>query len=256
MDERTVSVAGQRVRYRVTGAEDGRPAVLVHGLAGSTGWWAPILPAVRDRHRLYLVDLPGFGAMRRGGGFAYREAASWLLGWQESVGLTRVDLVGHSMGAAVCIRATAARPDLVRRLVLVAPAGLRTGRGLPGHVLPLLHSGLHVRPRFAAVLARDAVRAGPRTLLRAASHLLAEDVREDLARVVAPTLLVFGERDPLVPPTVGELFRTALPSADVVVIERSSHVPMFDRPAEMARILLRFLAPDEVPVTTGEPLTG
>src|SRR5262245_60106497 len=63
--ERQVAVVGgYSVRYKVAGRE-GKPVILVHGLSGSTRWWAQNVEALAQRHRVFLVDLPGFGAMRR-----------------------------------------------------------------------------------------------------------------------------------------------------------------------------------------------
>ena len=149
--EREVAVAGARVRYRTAGAGD--PVVLVHGLAGSTRWWTPVLPALAARRAVYLVDLPGFGAMRGGlrGGLA--GAAAWLGAWMDAVGLERPALVGHSMGAAIALRVAAGRAEQLDRLVLVTPAGLPTGRSLFGYAVPLATALRHSTPRFLAVLA-------------------------------------------------------------------------------------------------------
>lgn len=93
-------VGGHRVRYEVVG--EGEPVVLVHGLSGSTRWWARNTAALATEYQVYLVDLPGFGAMRRlRRRFVLAEAASWLSAWMEAVGLQSAHLVGHSMGGYV-----------------------------------------------------------------------------------------------------------------------------------------------------------
>jgi pimeloyl-ACP methyl ester carboxylesterase len=243
---REIRLGGSPVRYEVAGG-GGEPVVMVHGLSGSTRWWARNLPALARRHRLYLVDLPGFGAMRSlRRRFVLAEAASWLSEWMRAVGLERAHLVGHSMGGYVTIRLAAGRPELVGRLVLVAPAGTTTGRSMLGHLVPLLLAARYATPAFLPVLARDALRMGPATLWRAAKDLLAEDVREDLQKIEAPTLLVWGENDPLVPPTVGELLRQEVPDSRLLVLEGAGHVPMFDRPENFDAALLAFLAGDKV----------
>ena len=238
-------VGGWPVRYEAVG--EGEPVILVHGLSGSTRWWSRNVSEIAERHRLYLVDLPGFGMLRSSRRrFVLAEAASWLLEWMEAVGLERAHLVGHSMGGYICLRLAARRPAAVRRLVLVAPAGVPTGRSMVGHLGPLLGAVRHASPSFLPVLLRDAVRMGPSTLWRAARDLLAEDVREDLRRIEAPTLLLWGKRDPLVPPTVGDLLREEIPDSRLLVLERAAHVPMFDRPEAFDAALLAFLAGEPV----------
>jgi pimeloyl-ACP methyl ester carboxylesterase len=242
---REIQVRGHRIRYETAG--EGEPVVLVHGLSGSTRWWARNVPTLAARHRLYLVDLPGFGALRRlRRQFALQEASLWLSDWMAAAGIERTHLVGHSMGGYITLRLAASRPDLLRRLVLVAPAGVPAGRSLPGHLGPLFLAARHATLRFLPTLAYDAMRMGPGTLLRTARDLLAEDVRGDLRSIPTPTLLIWGENDPLVPPSAGELMRAEIPDCRLFTLEGAGHVPMFDRPREFDEALLAFLAGETV----------
>lgn len=90
-------------------------------------------------------------------------------------------------------------------------------------------------------MATDALRAGPWTLWRAARDMLADDVRADLAAVRAPTLLVWGERDALVPPTLAASFADTLPDTRLALLPRAGHVPMQERPGDFAAAVLGFL---------------
>jgi pimeloyl-ACP methyl ester carboxylesterase len=238
---REVLVSGRPVRYEVAG--EGDPVVLVHGLSGSTRWWDRNVPDLAKHYRVYLVNLPGFGAFRRRAQrFVLAEATSWLLAWMEAVGLESAHFVGHSMGGYLSLKLAARRPGAVRRLVLVDPAGMPSGRTMLGHLGPLLLSARYARPTFFPVLVRDALYAGPFTLWKATRDLLAEDVRGDLRQVGAPTLLVWGERDPLIPPSIGDVMRAEIPDSRLLVIEGAGHNPMFDCPEDFNGALLAFLA--------------
>jgi pimeloyl-ACP methyl ester carboxylesterase len=240
-----VRVGGWPIGYEAAG--EGEPVVLVHGLSGSTRWWYRNVPVIAQTHRIYLVDLPGFGSMRSlRRQFVLAETAKWLSEWMEAAGLERAHLVGHSMGGYVSVRLAADRPELVRRLVLVAPAGVPAERSMRGHVVSLLLALRYATPAFMPVLVRDALRMGPSTLWRAARDLLAEDIREDLRNVESPTLLVWGEKDPLVPPAVGNLLREEVPNSRLLLLERAGHVPMYEQPKEFDAALLAFLAGESV----------
>ena len=115
-----------------------------------------------------------------------------------------------------------------------------------GHLGTLLLAARYARPTFLPVLVRDALYAGPFTLLRTTRDLLAEDVRGDLGRIGMPTLLVWGERDPLIPPSVGDVMRAEIPDSRLLVIEGAGHNPMFDRPEAFDAALLAFLAEEPV----------
>jgi pimeloyl-ACP methyl ester carboxylesterase len=91
------------------------------------------------------------------------------------------------------------------------------------------------------LLARDALRAGPRTLWRAAGEVLEADIRAHLADIVAPTLVLWGGRDALLPPSLGELVRSEIAGARLVVLERAGHVPMTEASDEVSQALAEFL---------------
>jgi pimeloyl-ACP methyl ester carboxylesterase len=232
-------VGGAPVRYRVAGS--GPPAVLVHGLGGSWRWWEPVVEPLAARLSVHLVDLPGFGSARRRS-FVLADAPSYVRALIEEIGLERPHLVGHSLGGAVCARAAALWPHVVGRLVLAAPAGLLDRRHPVQYALPLAAALRHARPRFLRVAAADSLRAGVRTLYRAGTQLLGDDaLRDELGSIAAPTLLVWGERDPLVPLHLAAEYEWAIQHTRLVVLSGAGHVAMADRPEEFARALLDFL---------------
>ena len=242
---REAVVEGQRIPYEVAGK--GEPVVLLHGLSCSTRWCDRTIPALAARYPVYLVDLPGFGSMSHAaGGFVLSEAAGWLSSWMEAVRLERTHLVGHSMGGYISILLAARWPEGLRRLVLVAPAGVPTGRSIHGYLLPLLQAGRYMTSDFLPVLACDALRTGPLTLLGAARELLAGDVRKHLREIEAPTLLVWGRQDTLVPLSAGDVMRQEIPDSRLLVIDGAGHVPMFEGVAQTNAALLSFLAGEEV----------
>jgi pimeloyl-ACP methyl ester carboxylesterase len=230
------------MRYAVCGSGD--PLVLVHGLSGSWLWWTRNLRALSGRHRVYLLDLPGFGTLGGRGQprFVLDQAAHWLAEWMKAAKLPWAHFAGHSMGGYITLHLAAHRPELVRRLVLAAPAVFPTPRSLLSEVTPLVTALRRAAPSFLPILALDALRAGPLNLLRAASALLRADLHDHLRHVSAPTLLIWGQRDVLVPPAVGEQLRDELPDARMLAIPNAGHVVMYDRPRAFDKAALGFLA--------------
>jgi pimeloyl-ACP methyl ester carboxylesterase len=206
--------------------------VLVHGLSGSGSWWKRVLPELGRDHDVRVVDLP-----RQLG---LEDAADWLAERLGADGFRRVDLVGHSMGGLIAARLAADRPELVARLVLISPAGVAPGSRVR-HVVPLLRALRRSSPRVLPLLVLDAVRTGPRTLWRATGEVLEADIRAHLGQIAAPTLVLWGANDPLFPPALGEIFRSEIPGAKLLVLERAGHVPMFDAAEDVSRELTRFL---------------
>ena len=237
-ERRRVLVRGKTIAYESAGS--GPPLILVHGLSGSTRWWRHNLHPLARHFRVHLVDLIGFGASR-GHRFVLDEAAATLAEWMELIGTPRANMVGHSMGGLVAADLAASFPERVERLALVSAAAVPLGRRYFRHAGGLLGALRYTMPSFWPVLAADAARAGPATLLRAISQLLAADISPRLAAIQAPCLIVWGEHDRLVPLALGRQLHSYLPLAHFVVIPGAGHVPMWERPQVFNRELLRFL---------------
>jgi len=240
LDERECVVEGVRVRYRVAG--EGPPVVLVHGLAGSSRWWEPVVDDLAAELRVHLVDLPGFGSARRRR-FVLADAPSYLRTAIAAFGLERTHLLGHSLGGAVCARVAALWPEVVGRLVLAAPAGLLGRRRPLGYTLSLAATFRRARPALMRRIAVDSLIAGPRTVYRAGTELLGDvNLEAELQGIRSPTLLLWGDRDLLVGREVAEQFAGVIPHASLVMLEGAGHVSMVDRPREFAREVLQFMA--------------
>lgn len=242
---RAVQVGNQAVHYQEVG--QGQPVILVHGLSASSLWWRRNITALAQHYHVYLVDLPGFGSMRRyHRSFALDELATSLLAWMEAVNIHRAHLIGHSMGGYICLRLAASRPEVVDRLVLVAPAGIPSIGTIAGYCIPLLTAVRYMRPSFLPILFYDALRCGPLMLLRATRELLTKDVRDRLAAITAPTLLVWGEHDTLVPPMLGDMLHQAIAGSSLLILKHAGHVVMFDQARQFNAALLAFLAGEKV----------
>jgi pimeloyl-ACP methyl ester carboxylesterase len=229
------------VHYQVTG--DGPPVVMIHGLSGSTRWWARNVPALARHFQVHVVDLVGFGGSRAPSRFVLHEAASHLIRWMDHLGLDRASIVGHSMGGFIAADLAAEAPARVERLVLVDAVALPLERTRWQQALGLAHGLWRLPVSFLPILFTDVHRAGPVTILQAARELLSADIQAKLARVTAPTLLVWGARDEIVPVQLGERLAHVLPSARLVVLAGAGHNPMWDRADDFNRAVLDFLEP-------------
>ncbi len=243
MEARRVQVGQATLAYRVVGAGD--PVVLVHGLAGSTRWWGGNIGALAARHRVYLVDLVGFGESRGRTRFALAEASTLLAQWLDLLGEDRVALVGHSMGGLIAADLAADFPDRVSKLVLVNAAALPLDPRQIRRPLNLAWTLRQTPPRYLPILVNDARRAGPWTLWRARRDLLAADIRPKLGRIQAPTVVIWGANDRLVPLSLGEQLQRAIPQATLAVIPDAGHVPMWERPRAFNALVETFLQAQE-----------
>ena len=254
--------------------EEGRgdALVLVHGAGTSGAIWRRTMPALAEHRRVVAPDLPGYGGSPAAGpGFALEEVTDRLAaGLKEARVPAPYDLVGHSMGGAIAILLAARHPERVRRLVLVAPAGLaalpRAAAALLGAVAapfavarrtlatPLAGNAL-VRRLALAGVARNGARvpaeharavlassAGATRIGPGLASAATADLRAALAGVRAPLGLVWGEHDPVIPPRRIDVIRRDRPEVQLRIVPDTAHAPMLERPEAFCAALEDVLA--------------
>jgi pimeloyl-ACP methyl ester carboxylesterase len=248
------------------------PLVLLHGLAERRQVFDQLAPFLAAHLRLVAVDLPGFGASPRlpGGGFDLGAVCLRVEGVIAELGLERPALLGHSLGGGVAVRYAAERPGALRALTLIAPAGLiASGAVRPSWRRPRLHAigrafiraatpliaarpGLRERA-FARVvgdpsrldrsLARELLlgAAQGRSTPAAGIEIVYAGLRDRLAALTLPALVVWGERDHVVSARYAEPLRDALPDGRLLSMPGIGHVPMCEAPGAVATAVLELL---------------
>ena len=240
--------------YRIHWAEAGEgddAVALLHGLSGSSRWWARNIRGLSARYRVLIPDVVGFGRSRLTvPGLPDVPSLAGVLGeWLAFAAGEPAHLVGHSMGGQLSIHLAARSGGAVKRLVLVDAAGMP--RPLtPRHVARFAYEVAPPRqwgdPTFVPVILGDALSAGPWNVVRAIRHVLRDDVRPLLREIRHHTLLIWGERDTIVPLAHGEEMRRMIPGSRLLVVRGAYHNPMVDAPQAFNTALLAFLAGEEV----------
>ncbi len=233
-----------------TATAHGPRLVLLHGLAGDVQSWAQLAAALaRSGRHVTAIDLPGHG----GTGIEATDldtAAAVVAAFLDTLDGEPVELVGHSLGGAVAARVARASPSRVRRLTLVAPAGLDRAidvdfvRGIvrtrsSGGLQHLLRR-LVVRPAalttaqldaLAAELARGRLVGLADTLVDDAGQQV--DITRDLQALAMPVRVVWGLQDRIIPWTQAS---QAGSRAAIHLIPEAGHVPHWDQPGEVAAL--------------------
>ncbi|MFG3419284.1 alpha/beta fold hydrolase [Micromonospora sp. NPDC048063] len=220
------------------------PVVLVHGLAVSHRYLTPLALALADTHPVYAPDLPGFGLTERPG-TAYDVArhANHLAAWLAAYRMPPVCLVGHSFGAEVVAALAARQPDAVRAVVLAGPTSDPAARSRRGQFGRWLVDTLREAPLQAPILLRDVVDARPWRVHATLAHSVRNGVEADLVRITAPTLVVAGSRDPVVPASWRSQVGRLVPHARTLTVPGAAHNVATTAPAQVADAIRALLAP-------------
>jgi pimeloyl-ACP methyl ester carboxylesterase len=245
IDQRRVRVGPATISYLVAGA--GPPIILLHGLASSSRCWQHNIRQLARSFRVYVVDMIGFGASGGLHPLSFDKLAPYLTMWMDQLAIRHASIIGHSMGGLVAVDLAARLPERIERLVLVDAAAFLIEQPSLYHLLGLVRELFQIPIDFLPTLIADAYRAGPITLLNATHQLLTTDFSPRLTLVRAPTLLVWGEHDALVPLEIGQRLCRQLPANNgIVVIKGAGHNPMWDRPVAFNRVVEDFLAPERL----------
>jgi pimeloyl-ACP methyl ester carboxylesterase len=252
--------SGVTLHYVVQGAAGGEPIVLLHGIGDSWHSYELVLPHIPDRFRVYALSLRGHGwSDAPAAGYAQRDFAADVASFMAQLDLRNVTLAGHSLGSFVAQAVAAQDRGRISKLVLIGsgPGGIgaqeirnelqvtfRAMRGTidPGFARDFQMSVVHV-PVPAAFMERmydQILRAAPHMWSLAAEAMYSAETAEALPRIKPATLLVWGERDPLLGRADQDTLLARLPNARLIVFTGNGHTPHWEDPERFAKELTAF----------------
>jgi pimeloyl-ACP methyl ester carboxylesterase len=256
---------GEHLAYIDMGDPKGPPVVLIHGYTDNARDWVPLIPFLNKHYRLVVVDIRGHGQSDKPEccyakiDFAYD--IELLL---DALHIRKADVVGHSLGSMITQVLAEQWPDRVRKIVLISS----TGGPRPGTIpkkpsydfateirklkepidpdstfmVEWWASPTPVNEEFIRRQRRDAAGIPLAVWLAVLEQgANASDIQSNLSRLKAPTLLIWGSKDPIMEEDVRQSLRDALPAAKVKVFEGLGHNPFWEEPEAVAKVVNGFL---------------
>jgi pimeloyl-ACP methyl ester carboxylesterase len=233
----------QVVHYEVLGR--GRPLIFLHGWVGSWRYWIPVMQAASVSFRAYAIDLWGFGdTAKYQQNYSLNNQIALIDGFLYEMGIGRVALVGHGLGAVVATLYALRNPDIVDRVMSVsypldeARINTRLRTTSPVDLVDWL---LGRSPLTESVRA-DAPKTDPQAITTSLMGLGVAEVQEASRNLQTSCLLVNGQNDQaVVPPDLDSVF--SLPEqTHAISFDGSGHFPMLDDGSKFNRLLVDFLS--------------
>jgi pimeloyl-ACP methyl ester carboxylesterase len=258
---------------------DGPPLIFIHGLSGCWQNWLENIPYFERGHRVIAVDLPGFGQSEMPvEPISISGYAATIDVLMQELGVDSAQIVGNSMGGFVGAELAICFPARVERLVLVAAAGLSTAEIRTERKTGVRHRAENVAFFYLGWLASRSTMVTRRRRLRSALLLLVAahpdrlppaltieqvagsgkpgfsdaldaicqyEIRDRLEKIACPTLIVWGDKDRLVPLRDASVFEKLIPDSRKVIYKDTGHISMMERPARFNQDVHAFL--DEQP---------
>jgi pimeloyl-ACP methyl ester carboxylesterase len=254
-NERTVTVQGVATHLFEAGVPTAPPLLYLHG-THLGNLWLDYHNALAQRFHVFAPDTPGFGLSERPDWM--RDMSDYILFFRDlldELGLEQAMFVGHSLGGWMAAEMAVWYPRRVKKLILSDAAGIRV-KGTPIANLFAMNAQELLNACFDNLAAAMPLMPAEfntdyllkqyreRTTLASLAWNPEYDPKLErrLAMVKCPTLIVWGEHDRLIPPAYSDAFHRLIANSELVKIEGTGHMPMFEKQEEWSKIICEFLS--------------
>ena len=243
----------------VDGPEDAPVVVLSNSLGATRGMWDPQVPALAERYRVVTYDTRGHGeSPAPAGPYSLDDLVDDVVALLDRVGAQRAHVVGLSLGGMTAMRLAAREPARVNRLVALATSAKPDPQGFLDRAAAVRAGGTAAiaptvvsrwltppcaaeHPDLVARLEAMVAGADDEGYAACAEVVAGIDLREDLARITAPTLVVSGAQDPALPPPHQQAIADGIGGAELLTVSPGAHLANLEQPLQVTGALLGHL---------------
>lgn len=260
MGELFVSVEGNKVRYLECGDAD-ETILLIHGLGASAERWEFVKPIFEKHYKVVVPDLPGFGLSDKPVvDYTPDFFTNFLEKFLNEINVEKTHVIGSSLGGQISAEFTAKHPEIVEKLVLVSSSGImkHSTPALDAYVMAALYPNKETAHQaFKTMSASTEVNEKivdafvermhlPNAKMAFMSTILglknAEILTAKLETIKSPSLIVWGNLDPVIPIEYAEAFVSSIQDCRFFQMDGSGHTPFVDNPEKFTEVVLDFLS--------------
>lgn len=225
-----------KINYLKVG--EGKPIILLHGWCQNLNTFEGLIDVLKTKYTVYAIDLPGFGfSDEPEDPWSVKDYSNFLDKFCTDLKIHRPIILGHSFGGRIAIK-YASNNSKIRRLILVDSAGLNINRGikfyfrkwrykLVKNYYKLIKNNVKLEEWFNKHASNDYKQATEKMRLTL-KKVVNEDLRKDLRKIKAETLLIWGENDTVTPLKIAFKMQKKIPNAGLVRLEGLGHFPYLE----------------------------
>ena len=260
MKEKFVNVGAYKIRYLEGGGSDGN-ILLLHGLGASAERWTHVVPHLSKKYHLIIPDLIGFGFSDKPSvDYTPEFFSQFIFDFLNTLGITKTSMIGSSLGGHIIAEFAITQSKMIEKIVLVSPSGImkQSTPTFDAYTLAALYptpegaktafqmmSGVHKEIDPTTIDGFIQRMTLPNAKMAFMSAILgirnAVSLSDRLARILAPTLIVWGRQDTLIPIVYSKDYVSSIKNCQFVEMENSGHTPFVEEPEKFSEIVLKFL---------------
>ncbi len=262
MEEKIIVLDNLRINYKIAGFNPAVlnykkiPVLILHGWGSSSDSWARVQEKLSESgYPVICLDLPGFGkSITPFEIWGVQDYSEFVLNFSRGLGLKRFFLIGHSFGGRIAVKFSIFHPEMIEKMVLCDSAGIKLKPGVETKIIfQIARIGNAVlSPRYLIRIKnclrnvfyvflrhRDYTKAN-KTMKEIIKKVLLEDLLPELLKIKIKTLIIWGEKDKIVPLKYGRTFHKEIKNSEILVFPKIGHSPHLECPEELSKAIINF----------------
>lgn len=260
MEEKFVTIDGNKIRYLESGNSK-KSIVLLHGLGASAERWEFVIPEFSKYYKVIVPDLIGFGQSDKPlVDYTTEFFSNFVSNFFQKLGITKTNIIGSSLGGQITANFVSQHHEFIDKMILVSPSGImkHSTPALDAYIMAALYPDIEIaknafqmmagphRPINIKIIENFVERMKlPNAKMAFMSTLLglknAEIITQSLQKISVPTLIIWGEDDPVIPIKYSEEFVSGIQDCRFYMMDNCGHTPYVDDPKKFSELVHDFI---------------
>ena len=260
MEEKFVKVGSNKIRYLEEGGSDGH-ILLIHGLGASAERWSYVIPLLSKKYHIIAPDLIGFGYSDKPSvDYTPEFFSKFIFDFLNVLGISKTSMIGSSLGGQIVTECAITQSKVIEKIVLVSSSGFmkHSTPTLDAYMLAALYPSQDGAKTAFQMMAGPHKEIDANTIDGFIQRMSLPNAKmafmstvlgfrnsvymgESLARIVAPTMVIWGKHDSLIPIKYSQEFLSSIKNCQFVEIDDCGHTPYVENPQKFSEVVLKFL---------------